>query len=57
MPVTWSWCTWSRPLSPRTQRAWPAHQAEAIPGGDGAPLVVVGKPAGLGSNPLEQTDH
>ena len=28
-----------------------------LPGGDGAPLVVVGKPAGLGSNPLEQIIH
>jgi hypothetical protein len=25
-----------------------------LPGGDGEPLVVVGEPAGLGSNPLEQ---
>ena len=25
-----------------------------FPGGDGAPLVVVGKPAGLGCNPLKQ---
>ena len=30
------------------------HSSLNLPGGDGGPLVVVGKPASLGSNPLKQ---
>ena len=30
------------------------HSSLNLPGGDGGPLVVVGKPASLSSNPLKQ---
>ena len=33
------------------------HGCLNLPGGDGGPFVVVGKPGGLGSNPLKKVVH
>ena len=60
--LTWSWCTWSRPWCPRTQRAWPAPQAAADARPSGPPGMSVWfdpstGPAGRPRRPAAQTDR